>query len=139
MKNLDAATVADATSAFGTLTSNEPHDATRRMIPAAVIGNTLEWFDFAVYGFFAITISKLFFPTGDETSSLLLTVATFGVGFVMRPIGAVILGALGDTHGRKAALSTTILLMALGTARSAWRRRTPMRASGRPRGSCWRG
>lgn len=116
MKNLDAATVADATSAFGTLTSNEPHDATRRMIPAAVIGNTLEWFDFAVYGFFAITISKLFFPTGDETSSLLLTVATFGVGFVMRPIGAVILGALGDTHGRKAALSTTILLMALGTA-----------------------
>ncbi len=95
-KNLDAATVADATDAFGTLASRP--DATRRMIPAAVIDNTLEWFDFAVYGFFAI-LFKLFFPTGDETSSLLLTVATFGVGFVMRPIGAVILGALGDTHG----------------------------------------
>jgi MFS transporter, MHS family, proline/betaine transporter len=88
----------------------------RTAITAAVIGNTLEWFDFAVYGYFALTIAKLFFPARDETTSLLITVATFGVGFVMPPIGAIILGQLGDTHGRKAALSLTILLMALGTA-----------------------
>lgn len=123
MTHLDAAAAADTATALysPSATASRPpvtraHDATSRMIPAAVIGNTLEWFDFAVYGFFALTISRLFFPTGNETSSLLLTVATFGVGFVMRPIGAVVLGALGDTHGRKAALSTTILLMALGTA-----------------------
>lgn len=120
MKNLDVAALADATSTFAPQAPAahgvRAPDATRRTILAAVIGNTLEWFDFAVYGFFALTISKLFFPTGDETSSLLLTVATFGVGFVMRPIGAVVLGALGDSRGRKAALSTTILLMALGTA-----------------------
>lgn len=88
----------------------------RRAVIAAVIGNTLEWYDFAVYGFFAITIAKLFFPTGDPTVSLLLTVATFGVGFVMRPVGAVVLGVLADRRGRKTALSLTILLMALGTA-----------------------
>ncbi|MGN8078237.1 MFS transporter [Variovorax sp. 22077] len=139
MKNLDAAALADATSSLAPLSSSPSssssssssslssahglpaqgagtRDATRRTILAAVIGNTLEWFDFAVYGFFALTISRLFFPTGDETSSLLLTVATFGVGFVMRPVGAVVLGALGDSRGRKVALSTTILLMALGTA-----------------------
>lgn len=88
----------------------------RKAVLAAVIGNTLEWYDFAVYGFFAITIAKLFFPTGDPTVSLLLTVATFGVGFVMRPVGALVLGSMADRRGRKAALSLTILLMALGTA-----------------------
>lgn len=88
----------------------------RRAVIAAVVGNTLEWYDFAVYGFFALTLAKLFFPAGDATVSLLLTVATFGVGFVMRPVGALVLGTLADRRGRKAALSLTILLMALGTA-----------------------
>lgn len=83
---------------------------------AAIVGNTLEWYDFAVYGFFALTLAKLFFPAGDPTVSLLLTVATFGVGFIMRPVGALVLGTLADRRGRKAALSLTILLMALGTA-----------------------
>lgn len=87
-----------------------------RAVIAAVVGNTLEWYDFAVYGFFALTLAKLFFPAGDATVSLLLTVATFGVGFVMRPVGALVLGTLADRRGRKAALSLTILLMALGTA-----------------------
>jgi MHS family proline/betaine transporter-like MFS transporter len=90
--------------------------SSRLAIAAALVGNTLEWFDIAVYGYFALVISKLFFPLHDETTSLLVTVATLGVGFVMRPVGALILGQIGDTHGRKAALSVTILLMAFGTA-----------------------
>jgi len=57
----------------------------RRAILATVLGNGLEWFDFTVYSFFAVIIAKLFFPTGNELTSLLLTVATFGVGFFMRP------------------------------------------------------
>ena len=84
-------------------------------VVAATIGNTLEWYDFLVYGFLSVTIGKLFFPTESEFTSLLLSVATFGVGFVTRPIGAVVLGAYADRVGRKPALSLTILIMALGT------------------------
>ncbi|WP_342361762.1 MFS transporter [Terrarubrum flagellatum] len=90
--------------------------AHRRAIVAATIGNLLETYDFAVYGFFAVIISRLFFPAGDDTVALLLTVATFGVGFFMRPVGAVVLGGMADQRGRKFALSVSILLMALGTA-----------------------
>jgi MFS transporter, MHS family, proline/betaine transporter len=97
-------------------TSTGMTTGSRRAILAATIGNLLETYDFAVYGFFAIIISRLFFPAGDETVSLLLTVATFGVGFFMRPIGAVVLGTLADRRGRKFALSVTILMMAIGTA-----------------------
>jgi MHS family proline/betaine transporter-like MFS transporter len=88
----------------------------RRAILATVLGNGLEWFDFTVYSFFAVIIAKLFFPTGNELTSLLLTVATFGVGFFMRPVGGIVLGIYADKVGRKAALSLTILLMAAGTA-----------------------
>ena len=88
----------------------------RRTILAATIGNGLEWFDFTVYSFFAVIISRLFVPPGDDITSFVLTVATFGVGFVMRPVGAVVLGVYADRVGRKAALTLTILLMALGTA-----------------------
>ena len=88
----------------------------RRAMIAAVIGNTLEWYDFVVYAFLAGTIAKLFFPAGNETASLLITLATFGVGFVMRPVGAIVLGSLADRAGRKTALMLTILLMGLGTA-----------------------
>lgn len=87
----------------------------RRAIVATVIGNGLEWFDFTVYSFFAVIIAKLFFPTGNELTSLLLAVATFGVGFFMRPVGGILIGVYADRVGRKAALSLTILLMALGT------------------------
>ncbi|MBP0598586.1 MFS transporter [Herbaspirillum sp. LeCh32-8] len=87
----------------------------RRAIVATVIGNGLEWFDFTVYSFFAVIIAKLFFPTGNELTSLLLAVATFGVGFFMRPVGGILLGIYADRVGRKAALSVTILLMAVGT------------------------
>ena len=87
-----------------------------RAVIAASIGNALEWFDFVVYGFFAGTIAKLFFPTGDDTKSLLLALATFGVTFFMRPFGAVVLGSFADRHGRKATFSLTILIMMAGTA-----------------------
>ncbi|MAM84194.1 MAG: MFS transporter [Acidobacteria bacterium] len=85
------------------------------VIIAASIGNALEWFDFAVYGFFAATIGRLFFPAESETASLLLSFATFGVAFVMRPLGAIILGGYADRKGRKAALNLSILMMMAGT------------------------
>jgi MFS transporter, MHS family, proline/betaine transporter len=82
---------------------------------AASIGNALEWFDFVVYGFFAITIARLFFPAADEGTSLLVALATFGVTYFMRPLGAIVLGDYADRHGRKAAFSLSIVLMTLGT------------------------
>src|SRR5688572_9567384 len=86
-----------------------------RAVAAASIGNALEWFDFIVYGLFAVTMAKLFFPTGNETVWLLVTFATFGVTFFMRPLGAIILGSYADRHGRKAAFSLTIMFMMVGT------------------------
>ena len=86
-----------------------------RAVIAASIGNALEWFDLVVYGFFAVTIAKLFFPTGNDTVSLLLTLGTFGVSFFMRPLGAIVIGAYADRVGRKAALTLSILLMMSGT------------------------
>jgi len=88
----------------------------RRAIVAAVAGTVLEYYDFAVYGYLAVFISPVFFPSHDDLSSLLLTVATFGVGFFMRPVGAIVLGSYADRAGRKAGLTLTITLMALGTA-----------------------
>ena len=87
----------------------------RHAVISATIGNALEWFDIIVFGFLAITISKLFFPAKDELTSLLMTVATFGVSFFVRPIGAVVLGIYADRAGRKAALSLSMLMMTVGT------------------------
>ena len=87
-----------------------------RAVAAASIGNALEWFDFVIYGFFAVTMAKLFFPTGNDTVSLLLALLTFGVPFFMRPLGAIVIGNYADRHGRKAAFTLTIMLMMAGTA-----------------------
>jgi MFS transporter, MHS family, proline/betaine transporter len=87
----------------------------RRAVTAAVIGNVLEWYDFAVYGYVAAIIGKNFFPGTDDTTELLKAFLTFGLGFVARPIGGIVIGRMGDTHGRKAALMLTIFLMAAGT------------------------
>jgi len=87
-----------------------------RAIVAASIGNALEWFDFAVYGFFAVTMAKLFFPRGDDTVALLANLLLFGVPFFIRPLGALLLGDFADRRGRRAALTLTIGLMMLGTA-----------------------
>lgn len=87
-----------------------------RLIAACTIGNALEFFDFVVYSFFAATIGKLFFPSADPAVQLLLSFATYGVGFFLRPLGGVILGAYADRRGRKRATVLTLMLMALGTA-----------------------
>ena len=92
-----------------------PQDKTRQAVSAAVIGNVLEWYDFAVYGFVAVILSRKFFPPGDEVTALLSTFLAYGLGFVARPLGGIILGRIGDTHGRKLALLITIALMAGGT------------------------
>jgi MHS family proline/betaine transporter-like MFS transporter len=89
--------------------------ARRKAILSCSIGNFLELFDFVVFGFFAATIGRNFFPSIDPTISLLSSFATYGVGFVMRPVGAMLLGAYGDRHGRKGMLIITISLMALAT------------------------
>ena len=78
-------------------------------------GNFLEMFDFFLYGFYATYISKTFFPSNDEYASLILTFATFGAGFLMRPLGAVILGSYIDRIGRRQGLIVTLGIMALGT------------------------
>jgi len=89
--------------------------ASGRAIAAAVVGNVLEWYDFAVYGYLATIIARRFFPASDELTGLLSAFAAFGVGFVVRPLGGVLIGRLADHRGRKAALVLTIVLMALGT------------------------
>jgi len=86
-----------------------------RLIAACSLGNALEMYDFTVYSFFALLIGKLFFPSDSPYGSLLLAVATFGIGFVMRPLGGVIIGSYADRKGRKAALTLTIGLMVAGT------------------------
>ncbi|MBV8746653.1 MAG: MFS transporter, partial [Xanthobacteraceae bacterium] len=73
-------------------------------VVAAVIGNALEWYDFLVFGFFTVIIARLFFPSDTQYASILLTTATFGVGFFMRPVGGILLGIYADRRGRKAAL-----------------------------------
>ncbi|MBI1396883.1 MAG: MFS transporter [Betaproteobacteria bacterium] len=87
--------------------------ARARQVLAAVIGNALEWYDFVIFGFLTATIAHLFFPSTSEYASLLLTTATFGVGFFMRPLGAIVLGVYADRHGRKAALQMIIALMTI--------------------------
>ncbi len=88
---------------------------TRQAVGAAVIGNVLEWYDFAVYAYVAVYIARNFFPQGDPVTALLATFLAYGLGFVARPLGGIILGRVGDTQGRKTALLITIALMAIGT------------------------
>src|SRR5215467_11731329 len=78
-------------------------------------GNFLEMFDFFLFGFYASYISKAFFPTDSEFASLLLTFMTFGAGFLMRPLGAIFLGAYIDRIGRRRGLIVTLSIMACGT------------------------
>ncbi|SOY44322.1 citrate transporter [Cupriavidus taiwanensis] len=86
-----------------------------RTVFRVVSGNFLEMYDFMVYGFYAAAIARTFFPSGNEFASLMLSLATFGAGFLMRPLGAIVLGAYIDHHGRRKGLIMTLVLMALGT------------------------
>jgi MHS family proline/betaine transporter-like MFS transporter len=100
---------------MATVTNAVVRQTSRQAVSAAVIGNVLEWYDFAVYGFLASIIGKTFFPSGDDVSQLLAAFAVYGVGFLARPIGGIVIGRIGDTRGRKTALILTIMLMAAGT------------------------
>lgn len=88
----------------------------RKIIVAAVFGNLLEFYDFTVYSYFALAISKQFFPSHDPVISTMLAFSAFAIGFVARPLGGVVLGYYADRKGRRAALTMTIMLMALGAA-----------------------
>jgi MHS family proline/betaine transporter-like MFS transporter len=87
----------------------------RRLIVAATIGNIFEWFDFVVYGFFAVTLAEVFFPTGNPTVSLLVTFGAFGLAYFVRPLGAIVVGGYTDRAGRKAGLLLSMALMMIGT------------------------
>ena len=84
---------------------------TWQTVGAASIGNALEWFDLLIYGYLAVTISRLFFPSNDEAVSLLLALGTFGASYLVRPLGALVLGSYADRAGRKASLLVSIQLM----------------------------
>lgn len=87
----------------------------RRVVAASFVGNFVEWFDYAVYGYLATTIAIAFFPESDRQVALLSTFALFAVSFIVRPIGGFIWGSIGDRVGRRTALSWSILIMSLAT------------------------
>ncbi|MEE3623928.1 MFS transporter [Nitrospirillum sp. BR 11752] len=85
-----------------------------RLVTALVLGNALEFYDFSTYAFITVSIGRVFFPAGEPWTALLLATAVFGVGFLARPIGAIIIGFYADRRGRRPALTLTIGLMAVG-------------------------
>jgi MHS family proline/betaine transporter-like MFS transporter len=88
---------------------------TRRVVAAGMIGNVLEWYDFAIYGYFATSIGRHFFPHEDPVAQLLSAFGVFAVGYMMRPVGGVIIGHIGDRFGRRAALTFSVAAMAVPT------------------------
>ena len=100
------------------LTPSAQQTAARSKLPAVLrvtAGNMLEMYDFQIFGYYAVAIGAIFFPGRSQFASLMLSLATFGAGFLMRPLGAVILGAYIDHHGRRKGLLLTLGLMAIGT------------------------
>ena len=95
--------------------THNPNESKARAIFRVVSGNFLEMYDFMVYGYYAKAIADTFFPAGNEFLSLMLSLVTFGAGFLMRPLGAIFLGAYIDRHGRRSGLILTLALMACGT------------------------
>lgn len=105
-----------STPSFSPDEVSTPRCSTKRLIVSASIGNALELFDFTVFSFFASIIGTEFFPSISRYGALLMAVSIFGVGFIMRPLGGMMLGAYADRAGRKPALLLTIVLMGVGTA-----------------------
>jgi MFS transporter, MHS family, proline/betaine transporter len=105
---------ADANT-FAVVSAAPTSSRSRQAIYAASIGNVMEWYDFNVFAFMTVPLAKNFFPGSDPTAALLSTFAVLGVGLVVRPVGGLLIGSLGDTRGRKPALIFTVLLMAFGT------------------------
>jgi MHS family proline/betaine transporter-like MFS transporter len=87
----------------------------RRVIAAGMIGNVLEWYDFAIYGYFAASIGRHFFPHEDPVAQLLSAFGVFAVGYLMRPVGGALIGHIGDRLGRRAALTFSVAAMAVPT------------------------
>lgn len=100
-----------STSDFSEVTGT----STAATVMGGMIGNMIEWYDWTIYGLLSSVFAGQFFPSGNATASLLLTLATFGVGFIMRPVGSAVLSPLADKYGRRRMLSLTILLMGLGS------------------------
>jgi MHS family alpha-ketoglutarate permease-like MFS transporter len=86
-----------------------------RSIAGGTVGNLVEWYDFYVYSAFSLYFAHVFFPKGDATAQLLNAAAVFAIGFLMRPVGGWLLGVYADSHGRKAALTLSVLLMCGGS------------------------
>ena len=99
----------------GTRVGSMASGINRKVIVSGMLGNGLEWYDFALYGHMAFIISKLFFPSFDPVVGLIATYGTFAAGFLARPFGAVLFGYIGDKFGRRIALAIAILLMAIPT------------------------
>jgi MFS family permease len=87
----------------------------RKVVVAACFGTFLEWYDFLTFASLAIYFSVLFFPAGDPVAALLASLGTFGVGMIVRPLGAALFGSLGDRHGRRTIFMVTIVLMGVST------------------------
>ncbi|MBN3801597.1 MFS transporter [Paraburkholderia sp. Ac-20336] len=107
--------IASAGTASGSGAAPMSRAMVRRAIFASVLGNGLEWFDFLIYGYFSKIIAQVFFPTGTGYLSLMLTFATFAIGFCVRPLGGILLGMYADRVGRSRALSLLIISMASST------------------------
>src|SRR6185369_16449120 len=87
----------------------------KKVIIAGMIGNGLEWYDYALYAYMTLIISKLFFPVGDESVHLLATLGIFAVGFIARPFGGILFGIIGDKFCRRVSLVAAIFMMAIPT------------------------
>lgn len=87
----------------------------RRAVGASALGNCMEWFDFGVYSYLAATIGKVFFPGASPGAQVISSFATFAAAFVVRPLGGLVFGPLGDRIGRQKVLATTMIMMAVGT------------------------
>jgi MHS family proline/betaine transporter-like MFS transporter len=101
------------------MTDNSPNPSLAKIILIGLIGNVMEWYDFAVYGYFATIIGKLFFPASDPAVSLIASFGTFAAGFLVRPLGGLVLGRIGDLVGRQRAMTLSVMAMAVPTVTMA--------------------
>ncbi|MFF9115939.1 glycine betaine/L-proline transporter ProP [Streptomyces massasporeus] len=118
---MSTASVVSPTSLVKTRTAKSPDPTVtdpalvRRAVKAAALGNAMEWFDFGVYSYIAVTLGKVFFPSGNPTAQLLSTFGAFAAAFLVRPLGGMVFGPLGDRVGRQKVLALTMIMMAAGT------------------------
>ncbi|HBC82992.1 MAG TPA: MFS transporter, partial [Escherichia sp.] len=87
----------------------------KKAVGAAALGNTMEWFDFGVYSYLAVIIGQVFFPGASSTAQLIASFGTFAAAFLVRPIGGMVFGPLGDRFGRQKILALTMIMMSIGT------------------------